>query len=86
MIVESMSRDASGASVAEAFGGGTMVFGGNVTLSPTIPTFIPADQAYYWSIHWQASERKALADIEANRTRIFADPTDAVRYLLGDPE
>jgi hypothetical protein len=55
-----------------------------VSTSPTIiPAFIPAEQAYFWSVPWQESERRALADIAAGRSQTFADPGDAVRYLLG---
>ena len=43
--------------------GGAMMFSSNVVQSPEIPAFIPTDQAYYWSIPWQESERRALADL-----------------------
>lgn len=85
MLIESIPHDTPTTIVAEASHRALVVVG-NVTLSSTIPAFIPADQAYYWSIQWQESEQKALADIAAGRTRTFADPTDAVRYLLGNPE
>lgn len=48
-----------------------------------VPTFVPADQLYYWSFAWQGLEREARADLEAGRSRTFDDPTAAVRYLLG---
>ncbi len=52
----------------------------------TVPAFIRADEAYYWSVPWQESEQQALADIAAGRVQSFADPADAVRYLLSNPE
>jgi len=71
----------------ESFDGVTVAFAGSVSTSSSIPAFIPADQAYFWSVPWQEAERRALADLVAGRARTFADPTDAVRYLLGsDPE
>ncbi len=86
MVIESIPRGTHTATVAEPSSTAMKVFGGNVTLSPEIPVFIPADQAYYWSVPWQESERMALADIENGRSRTFADPHDAVRYLLGNSE
>jgi len=49
----------------------------------SVPTFVPADQLYYWSYAWQDSERRAREDLRAGRFRRFADPTAAVRYLRG---
>jgi hypothetical protein len=69
--------------VTEWFAGFSVAFAGSVSTSQTIPDFIPADQAYFWSVPWQESERRALADIAAGRSQTFADPGDAVRYLLG---
>ena len=86
MIIESTPHHMRTTIVAEPPGGRTMAFSDNIVRSSEIPAFIPADQVYYWSIRWQESERQALADIAAGRTRTFTDPTDAVRYLLGDPE
>ena len=48
-----------------------------------VPTFVPADQLYYWSYAWRDSERRAMEDLRAGRFRSFADPTAAARYLLG---
>jgi hypothetical protein len=87
MLTESIDIAAQPPTVAESFAGVTVAFAGNVTQSSFIPAFIPADQAYFWSIPWQDAERRALADIASGRTRTFADPTAAVRYLLGgEPE
>jgi len=84
---ESVSSETQqGQTTIEALIGSTMLLRGNVTTSPGMPSFIPADQEYYWSSEWQASERRALDDIAAGRTRMFADPTSAVRYLLGGSE
>ncbi len=86
MTVETTTHATPTLIVTEPAGSGAMRFSSNVVQSPEIPAFIPADQAYYWSIRWQESERKALADIAAGRARTFADPSDAVRYLLGSIE
>jgi hypothetical protein len=86
MLLESTSTQNIPKIVAES-GQMAMVFSGSVVPSPEFPAFIPADQAYYWSIPWQESERRALADLAAGRSRTFADPADAVRYLLsGDQQ
>jgi hypothetical protein len=47
-----------------------------------IPVVIPADQAYYWSEKWQTSQRRALADLEAGRSRRFSTVDDALLYLF----
>jgi hypothetical protein len=86
VLIERIPHAATTTSIIETFVGRAMIMRGNVVTSPTIPAFIPADQAYYWSIPWQESERKALDDIAAGRARTFADPTDAARYLLGSHE
>jgi hypothetical protein len=86
MITEHNLTNTLPITVAELFGSATVEFGGSVVHSRTIPDFIPADQAYFWSVPWQAAERRALADIEAGRSRSFADPAAAVRYLLGTDE
>jgi hypothetical protein len=83
MITEAFSPASPESTIAESFLSVAVAFAGSVHTSSSIPAFIPADQAYFWSIPWQESERKALADIAAGRSRTFADPTDAVRYLLG---
>lgn len=51
-------------------------------LSRGAPAFIPADEEFYWTSKWQEGERRALADLEAGRFREFADPLDAIRWLL----
>jgi hypothetical protein len=48
-----------------------------------MPLFVPAAQLYYWSFAWQDSQRKAMADLRAGRSRTFDDPSAAVHYLLG---
>lgn len=47
-----------------------------------VPVSIPRDQVYYWSHRWQESERKAREDLANGRSRVFSDPTEAVRHLL----
>jgi hypothetical protein len=47
-----------------------------------LPLSIPAGQAYYWSSEWQTFEREALDEFKAGDFHSFADPLDAIRYLL----
>jgi hypothetical protein len=83
MLIESTHHTGHATVVSEAVANVMILFSGNIIRSGEIPAFIPADQAYYWSIPWQESERRALADLAAGRSRTFAHPADAVRYLLG---
>jgi hypothetical protein len=83
MPTESPCNDAQLTTVVEAFEGNVMHLTGSVTPSDSIPSFIPADQAYFWSLTWQESERRALDDLAAGRSQSFADPAEAVRHLLG---
>lgn len=53
-------------------------------LRRTVPAFIPADQQFYWTGKWQEGERRALADLDAGRSRQFSDPLDAIRWLLNE--
>lgn len=50
----------------------------------SVPMFIPADQAYYWSSKWQRDDAESLADLKAGHARTFDDPQDAIRHLLSD--
>ena len=50
------------------------------------PRVIPISQAYYWTREWQEGEAEALRDLETGNSRVFADPRDAIRYLLGPDE
>jgi len=45
-----------------------------------------ADQAYFWSEHWQAGEREADADIAAGRVETFDSMDDLLSDLLSDEE
>jgi hypothetical protein len=76
------ASNASGSSTATvgAFGSTSIA---QDRLPRNMPLFIPAEQAYYWSYVWQASEARARADLREGRARSFDNPTDAVRYLLG---
>ena len=47
------------------------------------PISIPASQLYYWTQAWQAGEREADQDREKGDIVRFADPDDAIRWLLG---
>lgn len=88
-MIATLERYGAGAHIrtdTETFGTRRLALVGDVVTSPTMPLLIPADQAYYWSVPWQESERRALEDIAGGRTRAFSDPKDAVRYLLGESE
>jgi len=85
MVTEGTLTESITRVVAESIGAAVMEiqFAGGVVGSSSIPAFIPADQTYFWSNPWQESERQALADLANGHSRSFADPMDAVRYLLG---
>lgn len=51
---------------------------GKIVLEPK--KLIPADQQWFWTEEWQASEREAQADIGAGRTKRF----DTVQELMKD--
>jgi antitoxin MazE len=42
---------------------------------------IPADQAWFWTEHWQEMEREAQADIEAGRVSRYKDADSAIEAL-----
>jgi antitoxin PrlF len=44
-------------------------------------TWIPRDQAWFWTPEWQAGEREASEDIAAGRTTVNEDPEDLFRDL-----
>jgi antitoxin PrlF len=39
-------------------------------------TWIPRDQAWFWTPEWQAGEREASEDIAAGRTTLSKNPKD----------
>ncbi len=47
-----------------------------------MPATVPSDQLYYWTGAWREGEAEGLADLAAGRARNFADPMDAIRYLV----
>ena len=51
----------------------------------TVPPFIRADEAYYWSFAWQKDVREAMAALATGDYEEFDsdDPNDVVRWLLG---
>ncbi len=53
-------------------------------VSSTIPAFIPADQAYYWSFPWQDDVRASREALAAGEYEDFDsdDPNDVARWLL----
>lgn len=54
----------------------------------TMPASIPTDQAYYWSVPWQADVRESLEALRAGEFVEFDsdDPNDVARWLLSDDE
>lgn len=50
------------------------------------PTFIPRDQAYFWTQEWQDGEAEALREIEAGNVRHFESAREAIAWLLSDDE
>jgi hypothetical protein len=85
MVIEALHPNTQAATAVE-YSHAKMIFSENVKPSSTIPAFIPTHQTYYWSSRWQESEKRALDDLASGRAKTFADPSDAVRYLLGDSE
>ncbi len=47
------------------------------------PVSIPEDQLYYWTALWQAGEQESTEDLRRGNSRIFSNPMDAIRWLLG---
>jgi hypothetical protein len=52
----------------------------------TVPIFIGAEEAYYWSVPWQEDVRESMAALAAGDYVEFDsdDPNDVVRWLLRD--
>lgn len=61
----------------------TGVWGSPPPASHQMPPAISRAQAYYWSRAWQAGEAESLVELQAGHGRVFRDPTDLARYLLG---
>jgi hypothetical protein len=62
-----------------------VVGGGGVRSSRRIvPLFVPADEAYYWSRHWQQGVAESMRDLQAGDFKDFDsdDPNDVARWLL----
>jgi hypothetical protein len=51
-----------------------------------MPAAIPRDEAFYWSMSWQADVRESMSALEEGDVEVFDsdDPTDVVRWLLSD--
>jgi hypothetical protein len=84
MLTEPISTCIPSHSGAEAFGAATVELAGSLTSSSIIPAFIPADEAYYWSFHWQADVLESMAALRAGDYEDFDsdDPSDVARWLL----
>jgi hypothetical protein len=55
-----------------------------VGLRRVAPTFISADEAYYWSSPWQRDVQESMAALAAGEYMEFDsdDPNDIVRWML----
>ncbi len=55
--------------------------GGRARLAPA---FIRADEAYYWSFHWQRDVRESMSALSQGEYEEFAsdDPNDIARWML----
>ena len=42
---------------------------------------IPADQAWFWTVTWQAGEREASVQLARGEGRVFKTPEDFVKSL-----
>jgi hypothetical protein len=49
------------------------------------PAFIRADEAYYWTFHWQHDVRESMNALSEGEYQDFDsdDPNDVVRWMLG---
>ena len=72
------------ASVSPAMQPSRVASSRNTNAVRSVPMFIPADQAYYWSSKWQRDEAESLTDLKAGHARTFDYPQDAIRHLLSD--
>ncbi len=54
----------------------------------TVPTFMRADEAYYWSFRWQADVQKSMKALREGDYVDFNsdDPSDVARWLLSVDE
>ena len=52
---------------------------GVLELRPALP--VPADQAWFWTEHWQAREREVDAHVAAGRVTTFDDGADFLDHL-----
>ncbi len=50
----------------------------------TVPLFIPAEEAYYWSSSWQQDVAESMQALREGDFKVFDsdDPTDVARWLL----
>jgi len=51
-----------------------------------IPASIPSSQRYIWSSLWRQGEMESDADLARGDVERFANPLDAVRWLLSEAE
>ena len=54
------------------------------SISRVAPAFIRADEAYYWSFHWQRDVQASMAALAEGEYEEFDsdDPSDVVRWML----
>jgi len=51
-----------------------------------VPLMISSEQEYYWTHAWQEGELEALEEINAGETHVFANPKEAIRWLLSEED
>lgn len=68
----------------ELFGAAPAASNVAVRFPRSVPTFIGADEAYYWSFPWQQDVRESMAALAKGDFEEFAsdDPSDVVRWFL----
>jgi hypothetical protein len=49
-----------------------------------VPLFVPASQAYYWTLDWQRAEARALRELAEGHGRRFASGAAAAEWLLAE--
>jgi hypothetical protein len=49
-----------------------------------MPASVPREQLYYWTYRWQEGIRQSRAELDAGEYRDFANPRDAIRWLLSE--
>ncbi len=88
MTIDSYIPGASTASAVAPDAGAAYSPSALERIPSTMPMFISRDQAYYWSFLWQSDIHEAMVALEAGDYEEFNsdDPSDVVRWLLGEED